>query len=211
MITSLLQLALCNILRLFCCEPRFIHLSLNRPASVTSECSFQDFSSTEPTARHETATVAHAVSSLPEVRQTKAKAVNTRQAARLQELESLPEHLPAVSFLNLYHSKTEPAAHSGAHMQHHSRQHGLLQHVKLKALIEHKRLKLQGLQQKLRNDVALEQRLLKDCSPSVLMDWTRCKRADPEAAEPNMNYKEPAPPASLVPKPSQAAQIEIAR
>ena len=210
MITSLLQLAPCNILRLFCCESRFIHLSLNRLASVTSECSFQDFSSTEPTARHETATVAHAVSSLPEVRQTKAKAVNTRQAARLQELESLPEHLPAVSFLNLYHSKTEPAAHSGAHM-HHSRQHGLLQHVKLKALIEHKCLKLQGLQQKLRNDVALEQRLLKDCSPSVLMDWTRCKRADPEAAEPNMNYKEPAPPASLVPKPSQAAQIEIAR
>ncbi|DBA90498.1 hypothetical protein WJX77_002407 [Trebouxia sp. C0004] len=135
--------------------------------------------STEPTARRETATVAHAVSSLPTVRQTKAKAIDTRQAARLQELESLPEHLPA--------------------------------HVKLKALIEHKRLKLQGLQQKLRNDVALEQRLLKDCSPSVLMDWTRCKRADPEAAEPNMNYKEPAPPASLVPKPSQAAQIEIAR
>lgn len=156
--------------------------------------------------------MAHAASSLPGVRQTKAKAVNTRQAARLQELESLPEHLPAVSFLKLYQSKTEPVEHSITLICNttHSNM-GVLQHVKLKALIEHKRLKLQGLQQKLRNDVALEHRLLKDCSPSVLMDWTRCKRADPEAAEPNMNYKEPAPPASLVPKPSQAAQIEIAR
>ncbi len=189
-----------------------MHCSLNRLASVTADCSFQDISSTEPTGRHETATAARAVSSLPGVRQTKAKAVDIRQAARLQELESLPEHLPAVSFLNLYHVKTEPAAHCGTLVCNSTHGNmGVLQHVKLKALIEHKRLKLQGLQQKLRNDVALEQRLLKDCSPSVLMDWTRCKRADPEAAEPNLNYKEPAPPASLVPKPSQAAQIEIAR
>jgi len=206
-ITSLLQLAPCNTSGLFCCASRIVHISSNRLASVTADCSPQGISSTEPTARHDTATVAHAVSSLQGVRQTKAKAVDTRQAARLQELESLPEQLPAVSFPNLYHSKTEPAAHS---VSTHANM-GVLQHVKLKALIEHKRLKLQGLQQKLRNDVALEQRLLKDCSPSVLMDWTHCKRADPEAAEPNMNYTEPAPPASLVPKPSQAAQIEIAR
>ncbi len=87
-----------------------------------------------------------------------------------------------------------------------------MQHVKLKALIEHKRLKLRGLQQKLQQDVSLEQRLLKDCNSSVLMDWGRSKRADPEASEPDMNYKEPAAPKTdLTPKISQAAQIEIAR
>ncbi len=132
MITSLLQLAPCSTSPFFCCESRLIHFSLNRLASVTADCFFQDNSSTEPTARHEAATAARAVSTLPGVRQTKAKAVDVRQAARLQELESLPEQLPAVSFLDLYYSKTEPAAHSvmpirafcHAHMQHHSRHHG---------------------------------------------------------------------------------------
>ena len=185
---------------------------MNRLASVTADCSCQDNSLTEPTGRHEAATAARAVPTLPGARQTKAKAVDISQAARLQELESLPEHLPAVSFLALYCSKTESAVRSVTLICIST--HGnmcVLQHVKLKALVEHKRLKLQGLQQKLRNDVALEQRLLNDCSPGVLMDWSRCKRADPEAVEPNMNYKESAPPASLVPKPSQAAQIELAR
>lgn len=86
-----------------------------------------------------------------------------------------------------------------------------LQHIKLKALIEHKQLKLRSLQQKLRKDVAMEQRLLKDCHPSMLMDWGRCRRADPEVSEPDMNYRDPAPKPEFVAKPSQAAQIEIAR
>ena len=85
-----------------------------------------------------------------------------------------------------------------------------LQHVKLKALIRQKQLKLSGLQQKLRKDVALERWLLKECSPSTLMEWSPCRHADPQASEPDLSYKEPTAPPSL-PRPSQAAQIEIAR
>ena len=86
-----------------------------------------------------------------------------------------------------------------------------LQHVKLKALLELKRLKLRIRQQQLRKAVASEQRLLTDCTSSTLMDWTLYRRADPEASEPDMTYKEPTPPPAPKPAISQAEQMEIHR
>ena len=86
-----------------------------------------------------------------------------------------------------------------------------LQHVKLKALIELKRLKLMTRQQQLRKAVASEQRLLTDCNSSTLIDWTLYRRADPEASEPDMTYKEPTPPPAPKPAISQAEQNEIHR
>ena len=82
--------------------------------------------------------------------------------------------------------------------------------MKLKALIKQKQLKLSSMQQQLRQDVAMERWLLKECSPSTLMEWNHCKRADPAANEPDMSYKDPTTSNSLS-RPSQAAQIEIAR
>ncbi|KAL3130583.1 hypothetical protein ABBQ38_008388 [Trebouxia sp. C0009 RCD-2024] len=83
-------------------------------------------------------------------------------------------------------------------------------HVRLKALIRQKQLRLSSMQQRLRKDVAMEQWLLKECHPTTLMEWQHCRRADPEASEPDMSYKDPTPTPSLA-RPSQAAQIEIAR
>lgn len=82
--------------------------------------------------------------------------------------------------------------------------------MKLKALIKQKQLKLSSTQRQLRRSVAMERWLLNECSPSTLMEWSHCKRADPEATEPDMSYKDPTTSNSL-PRPSQAAQIEIAR
>ena len=82
--------------------------------------------------------------------------------------------------------------------------------MKLKALIAQKQLKLSSMQQQLRKDVVMEQWLLKECSPSTLMEWSHCKRADPEATEPDLSYKDPTTSNSSS-RPSQAAQIEIAR
>lgn len=80
----------------------------------------------------------------------------------------------------------------------------------MKALIKQKQLKLSSTQQQLRKQVTAERWLLKECNPSTLMEWSHCKRADPEASEPDMSYKDPTTANSL-PRPSQAAQIEIAR
>ena len=82
--------------------------------------------------------------------------------------------------------------------------------MKLKALIQQKQLKLCSMQQRLRKDITMERWLLKECKPSTLMEWSHCKRADPEASEPDMTYKDPTT-ANALPRPSQAAQIEIAR
>lgn len=82
--------------------------------------------------------------------------------------------------------------------------------MKLKALIRQKQLRLSHMQQRLRKDVAMEQWLLKECQTTTLMEWRHCRRADPEASEPDMSYKDPTPTPSLA-RPSQAAQIEIAR
>ena len=81
----------------------------------------------------------------------------------------------------------------------------------MKALIEIKRLKLKNVQHQLRKSIAVEQRLLADCHPSILMDWSLCRRADPEASEPDMTYKEPTPPPAPKPAISQAEQMEIHR
>lgn len=82
----------------------------------------------------------------------------------------------------------------------------VVQSLKLHGLIESKQLKLLQLQRRLRGEVSVEKWIDQDASPTMLVDWSRMRRARPGQQPLQLPRHAPQPPKKVVPVPVPTPQ-----